>query len=331
MVSLRRLRTLQLNDNPFSNEEEHIDKVLNAIPWLIELNSEPIQDIFRKKSIQSIFLKNMEVAGIQYLYEKIAQANVPFISLKNPKNVQKKWLKNFSNQYSFTNEINNSKLEALNREIIDIIQGKTKTRILWATILELHQMAKMNPILRGQLGITKETNLYSLVYFPCYFSIEENWNCLAFQEMFESHRKNHIWSKKISLKKEFYIEEGKFEPQAIEKEVYLGKGLLEDSHNIDQYFLEHLEYVDTNYKDVYKENVEYKIQIDDQLLKIMQLQALAKSMLARKRHIRVHKLIVDVLVVQEEQQLIEKWTFESSILRIQVCIDILNLTLWHSK
>ena len=330
LASLRRLRTLQLNDNPLSNEEKHVDKALEAIPWLIELDNEPIEDRVRKKSIQSIFFKNMEVAGIQYLYEKTTKANKPFLSFKNPKCIEKQWLNNFNNEYNSTNFVianqwNNTKLEVSNRDIIEIIHGKTELAILWAAIFELHLMAKTNPILKAHLFLTKESNLYSFACLPYHSTIEEIWNCLGFQEIFESQKRSHSWPKETSLRKEFFVLEGKFGLQTMEKGIYFDKEVMAESSNVDQYFSKHLEYEDNNYKDIYKENVEYKKQIEDQLLKIMNLQAIARGMLVRKSHMKMQKLAIEALATRDIQQLSKKHMFESNVLQIQVCVHIAYL------
>lgn len=323
LASFCRLRTLQLNDNPLSNEEEHVGKVLEAVPWLIELDNEHIGDRYRKKLVQSIFLKNMAVTGMQYLYERLAQANKKNLSLKNPKYVTKQWISKFNDQNSSTsytsiNQWSNIKSEPMSRDIIELMNGKLNMVVLWAIIFELYQIAIVNPIMKAQSVFAMENNLYPLICLPIQFTIEENWNCLAFQEMFEIHRKNHTWSKETSLRKEFLVQEGKFGPQTIEKEVKSNKEVIIKAQNVDQYFLEHLEYKDNKYKDVFKENVEYKIEIEDQLSNTKHFQALARGMLARKNHMRMQKLATDALMAREAQQSLEKQTFESSVILIQV-------------
>lgn len=324
-----------MNDNPISDQEEHVDKVLEAVPWLTELDNEPVEDSFREKSVKSIFLKNMEVAGIKYLHEKAAQAEKLFLSFGNPNDVARQWLgssSSFSDRYDCSSSAassrhwSNIKSEAVDRDIIEVMHGKAKGAILWAAIFDLHRMAGSNPILRAQLTSPMGSSLHPLESLPCHSTTDENWNCLAFQEMFESHRKSHSWSKETSLRKEFLVQESKFGPPTTEKGVSnFGKAdVMAESHNVDQYLADHLEYTDCKYQNLYKENVEYRTEIEAQLLRVRRLQALARGMLARKSRMRMQKLAVDALMAREAQRLSEKQRFQSSVLRIQASSNILQ-------
>jgi len=320
-----------MNDNPICDQVEHINKVVEAIPWLIELDNEPIEDIIREKSILSIFLKYMQVVGIQYLHENEAQAKKPFFSYENPKDMARQWCNNnsssFIDQYTltsstlFANQGGNDKSKVLDRHSIEIMQdGKAKRTILWATLFHLYQMAKTNPILKAQLVSPRRSNFHPLTSLPCHFTTKEKWNCLAFQEMFESHRKGHFWSKETNFRKEFFVQEGKFEQQSIEKEVDMDTL---ESHNVEQYLNDYIEYIDCKYQDIYKENVVYRREIEDQLLRVKRLQALGRGMLARKNNTKMKKLAIDALKAQEAQQLLEKLRFQNSILQIQVSSNLI--------
>lgn len=333
MSSLRRLRTLQMNDNPVSDQEEYVEKVLEVVPWLTELDNEPVEDSYREKSVKSIFLQNMEVVGIQYLYEKVAKAETFFSSLVNPKDVARQWLYscNYSDRYylasssTSTNYWRNTKLEVMDKDIIEVMHGKAKGAILWATIFDLHQMAITNPILRAQLIFPMRSNVHLLESLPCHSSVEENWNCLAFQEMFEGHRKGHSWFKETSLRKEFLAQEGKCGPHIMEKGViYFEKDIMAESHNVDEYLADYLKYTNYKYQDVYKENVEYRTEIEAQLSRIKRLQALGRGMLARKNRMRMQKLAMDALIAREAQRLSENQRFQRSVLQIQASSNILH-------
>jgi len=317
-----------MNDNPISDQVEHVDKVLEAIPWLIELDNERIEASFREKLVQSIFLKHMQVAGIQYLFDNATHAEKPFFSYETPKDVARQWLNNnsssFNDQYSltssttFANQEGNVKSKVADRHNTEIVQdGKAKGTILWATLFRLHQMANANPILKVQLVSPRKSNFHLLTFLPCYSSAKEKWNCLAFQEMLESHRKSHFWSKETNFRKEFLVQEGKFGQQSIEKGI--GKDNIDtvESQSIDQYLNDYIEYTDCKYQDIYKENVVYRMEIEDQLSRVRRLQALGRGMLARKNNIKMQNLVVDALKAQEAQQLSEKLRFQNSILRIQ--------------
>nr|PNR26939.1 hypothetical protein PHYPA_030420 [Physcomitrium patens] len=267
LASLRRLRTLQMNDNPISDQEDHVGKVLEAVPWLIELDNELVEDSFREKAVQSIFSKNMAVAGIRYLDEKIARAERPFLSFANPKDVTKHWLGGFSDRSDSSNQSGLAKLEANNRDIIAVMQ--------------------------------------------------ENWNHLAFQEMLESHRKSQSWSKETSLRKEFFGQESKSGPQMTKGTNLSNEGIMSVSHNVERYLSDHLEDEDFKYKNVFKENLEYKADIEVELSRVRRLQALARDMLTRKRLIKMQKLAVDVLAPREAHTEAERRRYQSSALRIQ--------------
>ncbi|XP_024367013.1 uncharacterized protein [Physcomitrium patens] len=316
LASLRRLRTLQMNDNPISDQEDHVGKVLEAVPWLIELDNELVEDSFREKAVQSIFSKNMAVAGIRYLDEKIARAERPFLSFANPKDVTKHWLGGFSDRSDSSNQSGLAKLEANNRDIIAVMQGKAKSAVLWAAVFDLHRIAETNPILRTRLSCAMGTNLHPLVSLPCDTN-EENWNHLAFQEMLESHRKSQSWSKETSLRKEFFGQESKSGPQMTKGTNLSNEGIMSVSHNVERYLSDHLEDEDFKYKNVFKENLEYKADIEVELSRVRRLQALARDMLTRKRLIKMQKLAVDVLAPREAHTEAERRRYQSSALRIQ--------------
>ncbi|EFJ04888.1 hypothetical protein SELMODRAFT_431994 [Selaginella moellendorffii] len=82
------LRSLQLNDNPVSEHVEYVDTVLNAVPWLIELDNEAVGESTKSEVVKTIFLNVMRVIGMQYLHEKAARNEIISSVCEKPDEIQ---------------------------------------------------------------------------------------------------------------------------------------------------------------------------------------------------------------------------------------------------
>lgn len=60
-----------MNDNPVSEETDYVHKILEAVPWLVELDNEPISEQSKDRAVRTIFLKIRDCVGPGYLKENL--------------------------------------------------------------------------------------------------------------------------------------------------------------------------------------------------------------------------------------------------------------------
>lgn len=283
-----RLRSLQVNDNPLCNQEEHVEKVLEAVPWLIEVDNEPVEEVFRDKAIKSIFLGVMGFAGVQYLQEKAARAEPPFLNFKNPIDIKRHWAAGGGHVEAPSTSsirlcgVSTSYAQVVERNVNDIMHGNSESSVLWGAVLEVFKMAETNPVLQNQLSSKDGDNLDTNIRTLFLTTMDANWNCLAFQEMCEAQRKSILFAtREKCMRKDFQEAKSGQELPVCEPNPKKFRG---GTYDIDLCLLDHLEYNQSKYKEVYNGNVEYRMEVETQRKRVSRLQALARGWLARREY-----------------------------------------------
>lgn len=331
LACLHRLRSLQINDNPISAQEGHFDKVLEAVPWLIEFDNEPVKETCRNKAFKSVLAKVMGVVGVQFLQEKAARGENPFRNLANPQEVRRQWFPDCSE----TNDLNpraTTKHHASCESRNDIVDGhcwndrsiKEETSVLCAQIMEATRMALTSPTtLRAQLLSEEEQkNFFSCPDWGA--QVEQHWSFLAFQEMCEGHRKKLLLSIRDKNSRKFTTVAPTLQ-QVVTGPVINHQIVREPDHlkkdrggsgNMDWGILDHLQYQECKYKDVYLRNNDYQMEVELHEKRVTVLQALARGFLARLK-CKCLRLDLETEKTMKDIHFQEQLKKEKAMLKIQ--------------
>ncbi|KAH7289031.1 hypothetical protein KP509_31G054900 [Ceratopteris richardii] len=114
------LRSLQLNDNPIAESSDYLVKVLEAVPWLVELDNEPLTDLPRLQAVQSIFSKIMSTVGLCYVRSNILKGKLPCPGVLD---------------INYDNKMHHEK-SAL--PVNQILAGDADLNVLWSILIELY-------------------------------------------------------------------------------------------------------------------------------------------------------------------------------------------------
>lgn len=299
MSSFPRLKILHLNDNFVSDQKKHIQKVMEVVPWLIELDNEPVKTLYQDNATKENFQKFMALVGMQYLRERGARGENPFFIYKNPMEVEQLWIdtcvKSNDTRDSFTHRSKHVDTKQNNTcNIVDQEYGiSASLQLLWATIVELHCIMSKNCLLRTRTTSEGECDSISLLLsHPCMFLVETTQRSLAFQEMLETQKKLiSRYSKNLSSRHEHSsFESTSHGAQELEKESLPLKPKSNEPPNNDQCFRDHLNYACDSYVDVFEYCMEYKLEVLGHTKRITIIQSLARGILARKKYKSMQEL-----------------------------------------
>lgn len=288
-----RLKILHLNDNFVSDQKKHIQKVMEVVPWLMELDNEPVKTLYREVATKENFHKFMTLVGMQYLRDRGARGDTPFLIYKNPMEVEQIWIdtcaKSNDTCDSFTSRSKHVDIQQDNTcNIKDKEYGTSASlEFLWETIVELHGLMSTDCLLRTRTISKGRCNSISvLLPHPCMCLMETTQRSLAFQEMLETQKRLiSMCSKNLSSRHEHSsFESTSHGAQALEKELLSLKSQLNGPTNNDQCFRDHLNYACDSYVDVFEYCMEYKLEILGHTRRIKIIQSLARGKLARKKY-----------------------------------------------
>lgn len=295
LSSFPRLKILHLNDNFVSDQKKHIQKVMEVVPWLIELDNEPVKTLYQENATKEFFDKFMALVGMQYMRDRAARGDTPFLIYKNPMDVEQLWIgKSNDTHDAFMSQPKHVDIQQDNTcNIMDKEYGTSGSlQILWATIVELHCIMSTNFLLRTRT-ISKERcdSNFVLLPHPCTCAVETTQRSLAFQEMLETQKKLiSMYSKSLSSRHEHSsFESTSHGAQESEKESLSLKPKSNEPTNNDQCFKDHLNYACDSYVDVFEYCMEYKLEILGHTKRIKLIQSLARGMLARKKYISMQE------------------------------------------
>jgi hypothetical protein len=299
LSSFPRLKILHLNDNFVSDQKKHIQKVMEVVPWLIELDNEPVKTLYQENATKEIFHKFMAVVGMQHLRERSARGDTPFLRYKNPMEVEQLWtdkcVKSNDTHDSFMSQSKHVDIQQDNTcNIMDKEYGTSGSlQILWATIVELHYIMSTHFLLRTRtISKGRCDSNFVLLPHPCTCVVETTQRSLAFQEMLETQKKLiSMYSKSLSSRHEpSSFESTSHGAQESEKESLSLKLKANEPTNNDQCFKDHLNYACDSYVDVFEYCMEYKLEILGHIKRIRLIQSLARGTLARKKYKSMQEL-----------------------------------------
>lgn len=318
LSSFPRLKILHLNDNVISDQKKHIQKVMEVVPWLIELDNEHVETLYRHKATQEIFHKFMALGGIQYVRERSARGENPFFTYTNPMELEQRWIAKCIKSND-TCDLFTSRCKHVNIEldhtwnIMDTKYGSNASlHVLWATIIELHRIMSTNCLLRTRTVCNGRCDSIStLLPHPCTCVADATQRSLALQEMLETQKKLvSTYSKNLSSRHELSsFESTSHGAQELEKESLSLKPKLNEPTNNDQGFQDHLNYTCESYVEVFEYGMEYKLEILGHIKRIKLIQSLTRGILARKKYKSLQEL--------KKEERIQQLRFKIGAQRIQ--------------
>eukprot|EP00250_Pteridium_aquilinum_P007617 c17288_g1_i2 orf=559-3783(+) len=264
------LRSLQLNDNPVAELPNYTVRILEAIPWLIELDNEPLTEYSRVQAVQDIFLKVMSTVGLSYVRSNILKGTMPCLGVVD-----------ISRQESNMSQEWNSIL------VNNIVAGDADIHVLWAILVEIHH-AYLN------ISHGKGQNCSSPFLTECH------WRLHSFRLMCLDHKKRLFNSSRESAS----FKGGINESLGSVSEMTLchpkdGRVPATDQHTEggisaqDSYITdlqlcmwEHIQFNSSHYEDSLCMNEDYELEIKQHNKRVLRLQALARGFLARRQHRR---------------------------------------------
>ncbi|KAL2644286.1 hypothetical protein R1flu_011873 [Riccia fluitans] len=288
------LRSLQLNDNPISDKEDHADYILLAVPWLQELDNEAVAKACRHKAISTLFKSIMDVAGVAFLREKLTRGEAILRGFTNPRSAHK---------LSFNNREHNEnrRSQFLNRSILevnDVMNGEADEETLWAILLEVKELTISSEVLRSLLMMNGDLMKLGCIRNYSDAELDARYTMTAHQQMAHS-----LKSKLHAATKERCVRVLK-ETELSEQHTYRRWPSREDATNLgsqsissavsedsDKNGASHLEWCleehstfdPQNYTAIYTENTEYRLEAEAQIRRVIKLQALARGRMARVR------------------------------------------------
>ncbi|BBN04892.1 hypothetical protein MPTK1_3g08590 [Marchantia polymorpha subsp. ruderalis] len=288
------LRSLQLNDNPISEQEDHADYVLQAVPWLAELDNEAVSKTSRDKAISTIFNNMMEVVGIAFVKEKLARGDTLLRGFTNPCSAHK---------ISFNRQEHNENRNGqfLNRniwEVNDVMNGEADEASLWAILMETKHLAQSSAVFQSLLTMNAEILKLGTLRVLTESEFEARSIMTAYQQMTHGLRgKLHAATKERCFR---VSKETDISGQHIYQRWPLGETITqvgplsrssgvsgtsdkEGACHLEWCLEEHTTFDTRAYTEIYKENADYRLEAEAQSRRVVKLQALARAYMARKR------------------------------------------------
>jgi hypothetical protein len=275
-----KLRSLQLNDNPVAELPNYIEKVLEAVPWLVELDNEPLTDHARSRAVKNIFLNVINSVGLWYVRSTIKKGHMPYTGVSDISTLKPTTFgaahSNAGRQPSdlMANAHNSShRMEPILGN--KILAGDSDIRVLWAMLLEIWW------------------RMYD-TYSPC--AIECQWRIQSLQLMCLDHKKRLF----NSLRESCSTKQVKDYPLHNLSDFYLGQegiqsmydnkqtecdSLVRDGYIADlkDCMLEHLNFSDNHYKEKVHRNESYEAEVRLYLQRIISIQAIIRGFLVRNK------------------------------------------------
>eukprot|EP01018_Ginkgo_biloba_P018669 Gb_31752 [translate_table: standard] len=294
---LGHLRSLQLNDNPVSERADYMERILQAVPWLAELDNEVVLENSKHKALQSILQHVMHVIGSEYLKQKSFTGQIPFLGLADPKNMPSVDAGLHMDKSQLVLSPENTCVPRISAHLTDIMNGGCDQAVLWGALSSIaHDFTgKMNMAFLGH----KHNIEYGLQVSSLPSHLDAEWKFHAFQLMCSSHKERLLYTTK---EKNFGKTNHEFEasPQLHPQED-LQQSIEEFSVDVPSCnqselkpkeanktvddlrfcFHEVVNFDHCKYKELYLVSSEYKMEMKVQKERVIKVQALLRGFLAR--------------------------------------------------
>ncbi|CAM6081882.1 unnamed protein product [Calypogeia fissa] len=288
------LRSLQLNDNPVSEQEDHTTCVLQAVPWLAELDNEAVEKASRQQAITKIFKGIMDVVSLEFLKEKISRDEVLLRGFSNPSGAHRCALNKVENSDS------NPCQFVHQREVNNVLNGDGDECFLWEVLSEAKHLATSSSIMKSLLTVNADMVKFEGLRNFSEAELEARRSMIAYQQMTSRLKgRLHAATKETCIART--LKEGDqsvpYDPDGehlkansypvvpfinLSTESRLSSDKAGES-NLRWCLEKHATFDSYTGREVYIENKEYKLQAQTQIRRVTKLQALVRGYLTRLR------------------------------------------------
>ncbi|KAI5072692.1 hypothetical protein GOP47_0012798 [Adiantum capillus-veneris] len=271
------LRSLQLNDNPAAELPDYTVKVLEAVPWLVELDNEPLTDFSRLQAVKNLYSNIVSTCGLWYVRSNILKGKLPCPSI----------LKTQS-QGKISHERN---LILVN----SIMAGDAELNTLWAILLEVSHMYISTYFGKAQSCLSPFSK-------ECQWRLQSFWlMCLA-----QKKRLSNSLRESASLKGGRDSSLGDVSGMMhchvgnngmASAEPYTGGGIcIKSSYvaDLERCLGEHIQFNGSPYENVLILNESYKLELELHDRRVSKVQALARGFLVRKQELAARKQLLSI-------------------------------------
>ncbi|MCO5553979.1 hypothetical protein L7F22_007505 [Adiantum nelumboides] len=259
------LRSLQLNDNPVAELPDYTVKVLEAVPWLVELDNEPLTDWSRLQAVKNMFSDVVSTCGLWYVRSNILKGKLP---CPNIVKIQSQGKMNDEKDLTLVNRI---------------MTGDADLNILWTVLLELSH-------------IYISTGKWQRFLSP--FSKDCQWRLQSFRLMCLTQKKrlSKTLRESASLKGGRDSSLGNVSVTTyshVGDNGMASNGLDTGAGNcyknsyvadLEHCLWEHVQFNGNSYEDVLVSNEDYKLEIELHKKGVSKVQALVRGFLVRKQY-----------------------------------------------
>ncbi|KAJ7546854.1 hypothetical protein O6H91_08G057200 [Diphasiastrum complanatum] len=309
-----RLRSLQLNDNPVAEQSDYVDKILEAVPWILELDNEGISESAKEQAIKTLFIKVMNKVGMQYIQEKIARGDIIITDPIHPCDTQEVIItlcidEKLSPFYTLSDHKfialagPSQEPDCFRKELVPLkklMSGIVDRAILWSALIEASHLGNTSLALRRHLFPYVNYEEIEQRGLLLSSNFEARWSVFAHEKMC-LQQKDRLFSanKDERSYREDSDNENSSRPEQVFVQESLASGsaarvassqLTEETRNMESCFFEHLNFDPRGFLEMQELNSYNSQEFENISRNFIKVQALIRGHLCRCRFLMLKQL-----------------------------------------